>query len=66
MRGHRVIVPTTLHKQMLQELHMGHFGMTKMKSLARSYFWWPELDHDIENLVRNCAECNTYKNNPKK
>ncbi|XP_011869480.1 PREDICTED: uncharacterized protein K02A2.6-like, partial [Vollenhovia emeryi] len=66
MRDHRIVIPTKLRKQMLQELHVGHFGMTKMKNLARSYFWWSGLDQEIEDLVRNCANCNTYKNNPKK
>lgn len=44
MRGHRIVGPTKLRKQMLRELHMGHFRMTKMKNLVRSYFWWPDLD----------------------
>ena len=25
-----------------------------MKALAWSYLWWPELDRDLEELVRPC------------
>lgn len=37
LRGHRVVIPERLHKQILQELHIGHFGIIKTKSIARGY-----------------------------
>ena len=43
----------------LQELHEGHPGMTKIKELARMYVWWPGMERDIETTVRTCAECQT-------
>lgn len=55
--GYRVIIPTNLRKEILQELHIGHVGMVKMKSTARSYVWWPGLDADIEAACRACAAC---------
>ncbi|XP_018395382.1 PREDICTED: uncharacterized protein K02A2.6-like [Cyphomyrmex costatus] len=63
MRGHRVVIPKSLQPQILKELHSGHFGMVKMKELARSYCWWSKIDDDIENIVKNCANCNVNKNN---
>ncbi|XP_017886019.1 uncharacterized protein K02A2.6-like, partial [Ceratina calcarata] len=35
-----------------------------MKNLARGYCWWPNITKDIEEIAKNCAECNMYKNNP--
>ncbi|XP_045461860.1 uncharacterized protein K02A2.6-like [Harmonia axyridis] len=56
MWGYRV-VPFTLRKQLLQELHANHEGIVKMKTRARSYFWWPSLDGDIEKVVKTCEIC---------
>ncbi|KAJ8914676.1 hypothetical protein NQ315_017374 [Exocentrus adspersus] len=46
MWGHRVVIPTRLRNQILQELHTGHFSVVRMKSRARSIFYWPEIDRD--------------------
>ncbi|XP_037931260.1 uncharacterized protein K02A2.6-like [Teleopsis dalmanni] len=55
--GYRVVIPHKLRKIVLQQLHESHFGVVKTKSIARSYVWWPNLDIDIENLVKNCIPC---------
>lgn len=34
--GTRVVIPAKCQKQVLEELHMGHQGIVKMKGLARS------------------------------
>ncbi len=60
----RVIVPRVLREKVLMELHDVHPGMTRMKALARSYVWWPKLDADIVDLVKDCATCALNQNNP--
>ena len=55
--GQRVIIPTSLRHKLLEELHQGHVGISRMKALARSYIWWPELDKDIEDLAASCDQC---------
>ncbi|XP_022788250.1 uncharacterized protein K02A2.6-like [Stylophora pistillata] len=35
-----------------------------MKGLARSYFWWPGLDSQIESTCRTCEGCALTQNNP--
>jgi len=40
--------------------------MIKMKAIARQYFWWPKIDNDIENYVRNCETRRVVARNPKK
>jgi hypothetical protein len=55
--GLRVIIPTKLRPQVLQELHIGHVGIVKMKALGRSHVWWPGLDAAIEELVKHCESC---------
>ena len=35
-----------------------------MKSLARSYLWWPGLDKDIESMAKSCKSCQSIKHAP--
>lgn len=65
-RGSRVVIPKKLQKEVLQELHHTHLGVTKMKALARRYCQWPGIDRDIESLVKACCECASVKGNPPK
>ena len=64
LRGARMIIPPPLRKQVLEELHEGHPGMTRMKALARSYVWWPHLDEDIERHVGACMSCQDTRPSP--
>ena len=54
--GIRVIIPGSLRERVLQELHEGHPGNVRMKSLARLHVWWPKLDQSIASVVRDCAK----------
>ena len=56
LRGNRVLIPSK-YQQVLSELHLNHPGMVRMKSLARLQVWWPNLDSDIEQTVRDCSDC---------
>ncbi|XP_055589292.1 uncharacterized protein K02A2.6-like [Uranotaenia lowii] len=66
MRGARVYVPPALRVRVLNELHSTHFGITRIKSLARGYCWWEGIDRDIENLIKSCASCQMNRANPPK
>lgn len=62
--NNRIIIPRSLRENILKQLHLSHMGVVKMKSLARSYFWWPGLSKDIEILAGSCENCAVYKSNP--
>lgn len=64
MWGHRLTMPTKFKKELLQELHSTHLGVIKMKSLARSYVWWPKIDNDIEKITKECEKCLAYSDSP--
>ena len=36
------------------------------KSVARMFVWWPGMDKDIEELVKECSECNLNRDSPPK
>ena len=66
MWGFCVIVPSKLRARVLEELHEGHLGVVKMKTLTRGYTWWPGIDHDIEQLAKECSGCQKTQRNPSK
>ena len=50
--------------KLLDELHYKHPGAGRMKSIARTYFWWPKLDQAIENVAKSCSDCQAVKKSP--
>lgn len=64
--GSRVIIPKSLQDSVLKELHETHPGMSRMKAIARSYVWWPNLDKCIEQTVSSCSVCLQTKPDPPK
>ena len=57
MWGNRVVVPQTGCKRVMEQLHDGNPGISRMKSLARSFVWWPQMDDDIADRVKSCNQC---------
>lgn len=53
----RVVTPKTLQRRILKDFHMGHPGKNRMKSLMRSYVYWPNMDQDIIHMVDKCKGC---------
>ena len=53
----RVVVPPKERARVVEELHEAHPEIWRMKALARSYVWWPKIDTDLEQKVRQCSPC---------
>ncbi|XP_055307850.1 uncharacterized protein K02A2.6-like [Sitodiplosis mosellana] len=64
--GYRTVIPSKLQKAVLEALHMSHLGIVKTKSLARSYVYWPNIDKDIEFMIKSCEPCQLTQPNPEK
>ena len=62
--GNRVVIPLKLRERVLEELHEGHIGMSRMKMLGRAFVWWPGLDEDIQKTCSECEACVMHQNNP--
>ncbi|XP_058817207.1 uncharacterized protein K02A2.6-like [Topomyia yanbarensis] len=57
IRGCRLVIPRKLRARMLQLSHEGHPGETSMVSRLRDRVWWPGIDKDAKNVVKNCEGC---------
>ncbi len=51
------MIPPRGRTAVMDLLHEGHPGETRMKALARSFVWWPGVDGDLENTVKECDQC---------
>lgn len=66
MFAERVVVPENFKHRILHQLHKGHPGQERMKSLARSYVYWKNIDADIQDFVRKCSSCAEAAKSPPK
>ena len=57
LRESSIIVPSSLRKRTLSLAHESHQGIVKTKALLRSKIWWPGINNQIEDMIRNCVAC---------
>ncbi|BHF70204.1 hypothetical protein SprV_0301325400 [Sparganum proliferum] len=57
MFAYSVVILSSLQPNVLRQFHAAHPGTSRMKSIARSFAYWPGIDGDIDDLVRRCFRC---------
>ncbi len=57
LRGHRIIVPTSLREKAISIAHEGHQGLVKTKQLLREKVWFPNIDSFAKRLIDTCIAC---------
>ena len=61
LKGDRIIVPSTMRKEILSLIHHGHQGIETIKNRARSAVYWPNINKQLEEVVmhaKNSRESN--------
>ena len=62
--GSRVVVPPQGRQLVIRLLHESHLGICQMKRLAIGYVWWPGMDGELEQAVKQCTQCQENQNLP--
>lgn len=57
VHGCRLLIPTTMQRQILSDLHESHQGSVHTKQRARLTVYWPGIDNDIDNVILSCKKC---------
>ena len=53
-KGSCIVIPESCRNEILNQLHEGHFGIDRSKLHARDSVYWPNINKDIECLVKTC------------
>ena len=55
----QLVLPLHFRSIILKQLHndLGHQGRDRTLSLVRSRFYWPGLENDVEEKIKNCGRC---------
>ena len=57
LKNDRILVPSSMRKEMLQMIHQGHMGIEKSKRRARDVLYWPGMNSQISDMISRCTTC---------
>ena len=60
LRGERLIIPTSMRRDMLEKIHAGHIGINSCLRRARDLIFWPRMSQEIRQYVEACDTCATF------
>lgn len=60
--GCTLVILPKFRAGLLAELHSTHIGTVKVKSVARSYTWWPGIQ-EIKKVTKICRKCLVHSKN---
>ena len=60
LKGSRIVIPESCRDEILDQLHEGHFGSDRTKLHTRDSVYWPNINKDIECLVKSCDLCQEH------
>ena len=65
LKGQRIIIPPIMRSEIKSFIHQGHQGQEKCIIRARNSVFWPGINHEIIELVSQCAECLNHRSRQK-
>ena len=57
LRGQRLIIPYSLRSRTIALAHRRHLEIVKTKQNLRTKVWWPKVDKQAEQHVKECLTC---------
>ena len=59
-KGMQVMVPQSMHKEMLSKIHANHFGTASNTQMARKVLFWQGMRKAIQDTCDACGICVQY------
>ena len=58
LRGcQQLVVPLTMRKKIISEIHKGHLGISKCIERAKNSVYWPGYLSQIQDIIEACSAC---------
>ena len=57
LKGTCIAIPEQCRDEILDQLHEGHFGTDHTKLCVRDSVYCPQINKDIEHLIKTCEQC---------
>ena len=59
-KGMQVMVPQSLHKEMVKKIYVNHFGSESNIRMALEVLFWPEMRKSIQDMCDAFGTCAHY------
>lgn len=56
-KSNQLMIPSSLRKKMLTEVHSGHAGIQSSLRRAKQILFWINMSRDIQDMVEACSVC---------
>lgn len=57
LRGERIVIPSSMRREMLRKAHEGHLGINSCVRRARELIFWPGMSAALRLYVESCHVC---------
>ncbi|XP_044173493.1 uncharacterized protein K02A2.6-like [Acropora millepora] len=61
-KGHQLVVPAALRKEMMAATHSSHIGIEACIRRGRESLYWPRMTVELKEYIQHCGVCLTHRN----
>ncbi|KAK2548867.1 Retrovirus-related Pol polyprotein from transposon 297 [Acropora cervicornis] len=61
-KGHQLVVPAALRKEMMAATHNSHIGIEACIRRARESLYWPRMTVELKEYIQHCDVCLAHRN----
>lgn len=60
----RIVLPAALREKAIAIAHQTHFGADSTHSILMEYVYWPGMENDVRNAIKECEICALLSRKP--
>ena len=54
-------MPSNMWKETIDRIHDGYLALNKCRRRAQGSVWWPALNSEMNEKIKNCIHCRVHK-----